>query len=622
LCGICGFAGNGTIDDLKRMNDALVHRGPDAEGVWLDSSIGIFLGHRRLSIIDIGGGAQPMWTSDGQIGITFNGEIYNYKELRAELEKTGHLFVSNHSDTEVLLYGYRQWGEHVVDRLNGMWAFAIYDKQRNQLFLSRDRFGKKPLYYACSGGTFMFSSELISLRKHSHFDFSISRNALKKFFAYNYIPAPLTLYESVYKLPAGYNLNYSLADGSLSLKQYWEFHIEPFDTIPHNAEDIWAEELRDLINKAVQRRLMSDVPLGIFLSGGIDSTSVAYFATQHIPPQKVQTFSIGFDEPSFDESRYSFLASQKLSTDHHHKQCSLDTAKMMLAEIINNLDEPLGDSSLLPTWLLCNESRKFVTVALGGDGADELFAGYDPFCALGPAQRYSSIVPRPVHIAIQLLMNRLPVSHVNMSADFRIKRTLRGLSYPKNLWNPVWQAALSPDEIDDLFFEQTPVEELYSEAIECWDNCKQKNLIDKTLEYYTKLYLQNDILTKVDRASMMNSLEVRAPFLDIDLVNFVRRIPSEYKYRNGTTKYILKKALQPLIPAEILNRKKKGFGVPIGKWFKSGALKFDETSGFLYCNDQFVIRQFTTHQDGNCDNRGFLWNLWVLKTYCEKAPLV
>lgn len=603
------------------MNDALIHRGPDAVGLWSDPSKGIFIGHRRLSIIDIKGGSQPMWSRDGNIGITFNGEIYNYKILRTDLEKAGHIFYCDHSDTEVLLYGYRQWGERVVDRLNGMWAFAIFDKQHDHLFLSRDRFGKKPLYYARNAGTFMFSSELISLRKHSNFDYRISRNALKKFFAYNYIPAPLTLYDSVYKLPAGCNLLYSLSECSLTLKRYWEFQIDPFETIPNNAESLWAEELRELIDKAVQRRLMSDVPLGIFLSGGIDSTSVAYFATQHIPSQQVKSFSIGFDEPSFDESKYALLASRKLMTDHHNKKCSFDTMQLLIPEIISNLDEPVGDSSLLPTWLLCNESRKFVTVALGGDGADELFAGYDPFCALKAAQLYSSVIPRPVHKAIQLFMNRFPVSHVNMSTDFRIKRTLRGLGYQNNLWNPVWQASLSPEEIDDLFSEQTPLEDLYCEAIECWDNCRQKNLIDKTLEYYTKLYLQNDILTKIDRASMMNSLEVRAPYLDIDLVNFVRRIPSNYKFRNGTTKYILKKALQGLIPAEILTRKKKGFGVPVGKWFQTGALNFNGLSGISYCSDRFITRQHLTHKNGICDNRGFLWNLWILKQYCNKAPL-
>ncbi|MBN1760253.1 MAG: asparagine synthase (glutamine-hydrolyzing) [Chitinispirillaceae bacterium] len=615
MCGICGFAGNGSIDDLKRMNRALFHRGPDAEGLWSDPSKGIHLGHRRLSIIDIEGGAQPMWTADGKLGVTYNGEIYNYRELRRELELIGHFFTSDHSDTEVLLHGYRAWGTALPERLNGMWAFALYDTEKNLFFCSRDRFGKKPLYYARSAGTFMFASELSALRAHPAFDFPVSRTSLRKFFAYNYIPAPRTIYEGVFQLSAGCNLIHDLAGGGTSVHPFWEFTLEPFDTVPRNAEAIWAEELRALIDKAVERRLMSDVPLGIFLSGGIDSSTVAAFASRHIDPKDLMTFSIGFEEPSFDESDYARQVAEKLGTDHHHRTLSLETAKALLPEIAGRLDEPFGDSSLLPTYLLCNESRKRVTVALGGDGADELFAGYDPFHALAAARCYAFLVPRPVHIAIRLLMQHLPVSHVNMSTDFRIKRTLRGLSYHRSLWNPVWQASLDPEEIDELFEEKMPVEELFSEAIDCWERCRTPDIVSKTLEYFTKLYLQNDILTKVDRASMMNSLEVRAPFLDIDLVNFVRRIPSDYKYRNRTTKYILKKALEPVLPDRILYRSKKGFGVPVGKWFNEGSLSIDTANIADNLSHRFVEQQIDSHRSGRSDNRAFLWNSWLLERF-------
>jgi asparagine synthase (glutamine-hydrolysing) len=615
MCGICGFVGRGSIDDLKRMNEALLHRGPDAQGIWSDPSQGIYLGHRRLSIIDIDGGAQPMWTADRKLCISFNGEIYNFRELRRELEKAGHRFTSDHSDTEVLLHGYREWGCALPDHLNGMWAFVLYDTENNLLFLSRDRFGKKPLYYSHAAGTFMFASELSSLRAHRAFNFPLSKTSLQKFFAYNYIPAPLTLYESVCKLPAGCNLQYSIDTSTVTVKRYWEFTLEPFETIPPDAESVWAEELRALIDHAVKRRLMSDVPLGIFLSGGIDSSAVAAFATRHIEPSRLMTFAIGFSEPSFDESRHSRFAADLLGTDHHHRQLSLESAIGLLPEIASGLDEPLGDSSLLPTYLLCKESRKHVTVALGGDGADELFAGYDPFRALAAARLYGAMVPKPLHEAIRLLLLRLPVSHANMSTDFRIKRTLRGLCYRKSLWNPVWQAALDPKEIGELFNEPVSPEELFSEAIECWDGCRQPGLVDKTLEYYTKLYLQNDILTKVDRASMMNSLEVRAPFLDIDLVNFIRRIPSEYKYRNRTTKYLLKKALEPVLPKRILYRSKKGFGVPVGKWFKNGSLVIDNSAAPGMFSRSFINRQITTHRNGNRDNRAFLWNTWMLEQF-------
>jgi asparagine synthase (glutamine-hydrolysing) len=615
MCGICGFVGRGSIDDLKRMNEALLHRGPDAQGIWSDPSQGIYLGHRRLSIIDIDGGAQPMWTADRKLCISFNGEIYNFRELRRELEKAGHRFTSDHSDTEVLLHGYREWGCALPDHLNGMWAFVLYDTENNLLFLSRDRFGKKPLYYSHAAGTFMFASELSSLRAHRAFNFPLSKTSLQKFFAYNYIPAPLTLYESVCKLPAGCNLQYSIDTSTVTVERYWEFTLEPFETIPPDAESVWAEELRALIDHAVKRRLMSDVPLGIFLSGGIDSTAVTVFATRHIEPSRLMTFAIGFSEPSFDESRHSRFAADLLGTDHHHRQLSLESAISLLPEIASGLDEPLGDSSLLPTYLLCKESRKHVTVALGGDGADELFAGYDPFRALAAARLYGAMVPKPLHEAIRLLLLRLPVSHANMSTDFRIKRTLRGLCYRKSLWNPVWQAALDPKEIGELFNEPVSPEELFSEAIECWDRCRQPGLVDKTLEYYTKLYLQNDILVKVDRASMMNSLEVRAPFLDIDLVNFVRRIPTSYKYRNRTTKYLLKKALAPVLPKSILYRSKKGFGVPVGKWFENGSLVIDNSAAPEMFSRSFINHQITTHRNGSRDNRAFLWNTWMLEQF-------
>lgn len=601
------------------MNDALSHRGPDAEGLWSDSSKGIYIGHKRLSIIDIAGGTQPMWTADGRIGVTFNGEIYNFRELRATLEKAGHRFLSDHSDTEVLLHGYREWGAGLPSRLNGMWAFAIYDRDRGRFFLSRDRFGKKPLYHTFRCGTFIFASELSSLRKHSLFNHSISIRSLKKYFAYNYIPAPGSLYESVYKLPAGCNLVYSIDDKEHRVERYWEFALEPFETIPKNAEAAWCEQLRELIDRAVRRRLMSDVPLGIFLSGGIDSTSVSYFAARHIEPPSLRTFSIGFEEPSFDESAYAQFAAAALGTDHHHRTLSLETAKSLLPDIAGKLDEPFGDSSLLPTYLLCKESRQSVTVALGGDGADELFAGYDPFRALRAAELYGRYFPKPLHTAIGLLIRRLPVSHVNMSLDFKLKRTLRGLSYDRKLWNPVWLGALDQRELRELFTDAIDLDDVYSEAIDCWDSCRQPGLIDKTLQFYTKLYLQNDILTKIDRASMMNSLEVRAPYLDSDLVDFVRRIPAGYKYRRGRTKYILKKALEPLLPRRILYRSKKGFGVPVGKWFMTGSLSLVNNTAPPGMNAAFIDLQIDEHLCHSADNRAFLWNMWLLERHINST---
>lgn len=611
MCGICGFKGKGDVDDLKEMTSVMSHRGPDDEGLWHDVKKAIFLGHRRLSIIDISGGSQPMWSSDGSLCVVFNGEIYNHLELRNELQDKGHLFRSDHSDTEVLLHGFREWGNDLPTFLNGMWAFAIYDRSYNRFFLSRDRFGKKPLFYAYQNKTFVFASELSALIKHKHIIPSVSYKSLKKYFAYGYIPAPRSIYKNIFKLPGGYNLTLDLNTMHLKVDKYWDFILEPFDSIPQNPENAWGEELRFLINRAVKRRLMSDVPLGIFLSGGIDSSSIVAFASKHHPG--IKTFSIGFEENSFDESQYADKVAGLFGTEHHAEILSVNRSKELLPSLVAKIGDPMGDSSLLPTYLLCGVTRKNVTVALGGDGADEMFAGYDPFHALRTAELYRKLIPDPLHEGIRLLTALLPTSHSNMSFDFKVKRTLRGLSYPKNLWNAVWLGPLCPEELGELFKETIDIEDIYEEAILCWEGCRQGNLVDKTLQFYTKLYLQDDILVKVDRASMMHSLEVRAPYLDKDVVDFVRRIPYQYKFRRGRSKYILKKALEPLLPKDILYRSKKGFGVPIGKWFMEGSLPWKESGKNYRLNQDFINNKIEKHKKAKQDQRAFLWNYWLLQ---------
>jgi asparagine synthase (glutamine-hydrolysing) len=613
MCGIAGFVGEGDAALLRRMTDVQAHRGPDGEGLWFDRSAGVFLGHRRLSILDIAGGHQPMWTADGALGIVFNGEIYNHMELRSELIGLGHRFQTDHSDTEVLLYGFRQWDAEVVSRLNGMWAFAIYDRTRQRLFCSRDRFGKKPLFYAFDGRTFAFASELNALALHPCVDRSLSHLALKKYFGYGYIPAPHTIYAGARKLPGGHSLVLDIPKSQISIRKYWDFVLEPFESIPQKPEQAWGEELRALLDRAVRRRLVSDVPLGTFLSGGIDSSAVTAFAARHTGGGKLNTFSIGFQEASFDESAAARRVAEHLDTVHHPEVLSMERARELLPEVVGRIDEPMGDSSLLPTYLLCRHARQRVTVALGGDGADELFAGYDPFHALHLARLYQALVPRPIHRAIRLLATRLPVSHAKMSLDFRIKRALRGVGYPPALWNPAWMSTVDPEEFGKLLEEPADIEEVFSEAIEYWDGCRQDNLVDRTIQYYVKLYLQDDILVKVDRASMMNSLEARAPFLDIELVDFIRRIPHEYKYRHGQTKYILKKALEPVLPRDVLYRKKQGFGVPVGRWFREGAFSTDAAPGAGPVPRAFVETKQRSHAAGRSDERAFLWNHWVLQ---------
>ena len=623
MCGITGFIGKGSHADLRRMTDTLGHRGPDDSGYWSDPARAVYFGHRRLSILDLKGGRQPMLTADEKLVIVFNGEIYNFAELRAQLVARGHQFQTDHSDTEVLLHGYREWGSSLPTRLNGMWAFVIYDRSTRKLFGSRDRFGKKPFFYSTQNGAFVFSSELTAVRAHPAVNATLSRRALKKYFAYGYIPAPHSILENVFKLPGGHSFTLDVDDPALTprLEKYWDYVIEPYAgaEIPANPEAVWGEELRARLDTAVRRRLVADVPVGIFLSGGIDSSAITAFASRHVPPGKLKTFSIGFDESSFDESAYARRVAELFQTDHHTETLSIAKAHALLPAIAQQLDEPMGDSSLLPTYLLGEFTRKQVKVALGGDAGDELFAGYDPFRALRQAELYQKFVPRPIHQAIRLLAARLPVSHRNMSLDFRLKRTLRGLGHLPKLWLPVWMAPLDPAELTELFHEPIDLEDVYAEAISAWEACTQPNLIDRTLQFYTKLYLQDDILVKIDRATMMHGLEARAPFLDFDFINFARRIPAAWKYRHGQTKYILKKSLEPVLPADVLYRKKKGFGVPIGAWFKDGTLTFPSAPPALGVglDPNFIQEKLADHRAGRADQRAFLWNAWLLNHWTK-----
>ncbi len=612
MCGLAGFFGSGDRRDLVAMTEAIAHRGPDADGHWVDENTRVHLGHRRLAIVDLAGGSQPMWTEDEQLGVVFNGEIYNHAELRERLKTRGRVFQTDHSDTEVLLHAYREWGDAFVNELNGMWAFAIFDRDRKHLFLSRDRFGKKPLFWFQRDGAFAFASELTALRAHPACPTTISTRALQKFFAYALIPAPHTILEGVHQLPAGHNLTLDLADATPRVSRYWEYLLEP--TEPNRSDDDLADELLALIDAAVQRRLMADVPLGVFLSGGVDSSLVTALAARHVPADQLRTFSIGFTEPSFDELPFANQVAALIGTDHHTESLDLDQALDCLPGIFAQLDQPQGDSSLLPTWLLSRFTRRHVTVALGGDGGDELFAGYDPFLALRKAELYARTVPRPVHAAIRHLAAFLPTSHANVSLDFKIKRTLRGLSHPAALWNPVWLGALEPREVAAFLGQPVDPEDLYSEAIAAWDAAPTGDVVDRSLQFYTRLYLADGILAKVDRASMMNSLEVRAPLLDIEIANFARRLPNRYKLRGNTTKHLLKLAATRVLPPNIVHRKKKGFGSPIGAWLKTGRLAPASTH-------PFVRSRAAAHRAGRSDERLFLWCQCVFEQWRSRQAV-
>ncbi|MEI6491635.1 MAG: asparagine synthase (glutamine-hydrolyzing) [Verrucomicrobiota bacterium] len=609
MCGIAGFLGIGDRASLEAMTGCLAHRGPDAEGFFIDPDHGLHLGHRRLSILDLGGGAQPMSSADGRIVVVFNGEIYNHAELRKDLAERGHEFQSDHSDTEVLLHGWREWGEGLVGRLNGMWAFAIWDLDQRRLFLSRDRFGKKPLYYFQRAGTFGFSSELTSLLKHPAAPRNRSEIARVKFFAHALIPAPWSAIEGIWKLPAAHNLVVEENGSACRVSRYWRYVIEPAES--SSTDEELADELREIVLRATRRRLMADVPLGIFLSGGIDSSFIAALAAKEIGGPSLSTFTIGFTEPSFDESAPAKAMAVHLKTSHHEQILNLDDALAFLPEIFDLLDEPQGDGSLLPTWLLSRFARSKVTVALGGDGGDELFAGYDPFRALRLAGLYERLVPKPIHEGLRMLAGFLPVSHANISIDFKIKRTLRGLSHDARLWNPVWLGALEPSELARLTDSRFDIEDIYGEAIHAWETCHNDDPVDRSLQFYTEIYLQDGILQKADRASMMNSLEVRSPFLDLEVADFARKLPHRYKLRGNVTKYLLKLAAGPLLPEAIVRRKKKGFGSPLGKWLRSAR--------FAPRPESDIIREkLAGHLSGQTDERLFLWCEYVWQEWLAR----
>lgn len=609
MCGIAGFVGGGDKIVLERMTELLVHRGPDDDGFLVDADHGVHLGFRRLSILDRTGGHQPMTTKDGLLTVIFNGQIYNFRELREVLVRQGFRFQTDHSDTEVLLHGYRHWGKELPSQLNGMWAFVIYDPIKRELFCSRDRFGKKPFFYFLSKDTFVFASELIALRAHPRVPRELSPKALQKYFAYGFVPAPLTFLEGVNKLPGGHSLTLDLATLNPRTERYWQYQLDISDTIPADAENAWAEELSAKLDAAVKRRLIADVPVGTFLSGGIDSSSVSALAIRHIGADRLKTFSIGFDEASFDESCYARQVAQHIGAEHHLDTLSIDRALDILPDVVARWDEPIADASILPTYLLCQHARRHVTVALGGDGADELFGGYDPFKALRYAKWYSRLMPKPLHRAISLIAAKLPVSHRYMSFDFKLKRTLRGLDFAPHLWMPVWMSPLSPNEVSELFRTPVNLEEVYSEAIEIWDGCVSSDLVDRTIAFYVNLYLQEDILVKVDRASMLHSLQVHAPFLDIELVDFVRRIPAHYKSQGSRTKILLKKAMERFLPHDILYRRKQGFGVPIGKWFADATLPRQPTNAIV--NQTFWQSKLAEHRSNRQDQRAYLWSDWL-----------
>lgn len=628
MCGIVGlFDTNGLkeIDRglLTRMNDSLRHRGPDGDGLFVDGGIG--LGHRRLSIIDLAGGAQPLFNEDETVVVVFNGEIYNFQELSDELIAAGHRF-STRSDTEVIVHAWEEWGQACVDRFRGMFAFALWDRRQETLFLARDRLGIKPLYYGLlPNGTLIFGSELKSLLLHPDFERKLDPTAVEEYFAYGYVPDPKTIYAGAQKLAPGHLMKWRRGDSQPRPHRYWDVSFEPSD---HRTEDELCEDLVDQMREAVKLRMIADVPLGAFLSGGVDSSAVvAMMAGEDSKP--VNSCSISFADPKFDESRHAQTVATRYKTDHNVDQVDPD-AFDLVDRLANMYDEPFADSSAMPTYRVCELARKRVKVALSGDGGDEIFAGYRRYRWHDYEERVRGVLPNAI---------RKPLFG------------FLGAAYPKLDWAPKPLRAKSTlqavgrDTVGGFFHSVSVLydgvrQPIYSDAFRRdLQGYHAREVLDKVMadapaddhisrvQYADlKTYLAGDILTKVDRASMAHSLEVRVPLLDHKFVEWSARIPSSLKLRGREGKYIFKKALEPYLGNDILYRSKMGFSVPLGAWFK-GPLK-DRVANAL-CGDtladtgMFDVDQLKTivseHQSGVREHSAVMWALLMFESFLRQV---
>lgn len=634
MCGIVGIlTTDGRAVDrevLRSMSDALGHRGPDGSGLRTDlgvqsekGCIHVGFAHRRLSIIDLStAAAQPMCNEDGSLWGVFNGEIYNFSELRSDLEKAGHIFTSR-TDTEVILHGYEEYGAEVLQRLNGMFAFALWDAKAETLFTARDRFGKKPLYYCHTPQGFCFASELTALLKNPDIPKTLDMEALGRYLLHEYVPAPHSMIHNVFKLEQAHALIWK-PDG-LKKFCYWK---PQFGHSLLSFEEA-ARELRSTFRKAVERRLVSDVPLGVFLSGGIDSSCVVAAMRECVESSQIQSFAIGFTEKSFDESEYARNTARHFGINHREEILTVDRMVEILPEVWDFLDEPLADASIIPTYLLSSFTRRHVTVALGGDGGDELFAGYDPFAALWAASVYEHI-PGGLKGLFENIAALLPASARNMSLDFKIKQFLKGCRYDPTVRIQAWMAAFCPDEQGRLLTPEAAKDVLKRDPLEpvrlLAKEAGLSHRVEAAIHYYMNWYLSGGVMTKVDRATMAVSLEARAPFLDVAVAELANSLPPEMKYYRGTRKRILREAFKDVLPQAVLKRPKKGFGIPLTAWLRKPLVPAMQHAFAperlrregLFMPDA-VNRLVQEHVSGRADHRKPLWTLLMFQNWRERV---
>ncbi len=623
MCGIAGFVrGNSQPADrdvIEKMTATLNRRGPDGSGVHLDGPCA--LGHRRLAIIDLEAGAQPLSNEDGSVWVTYNGELYNELDLRPRLEAQGHHYRTA-CDTETLVHLYEEHGLDFAADLNGMFALGLWDAPRGRLVLARDRMGQKPLYYTRTpDGGLVFGSEPKALLPHPDVPRSLDPDSLARYLFYEYLPAPYSIWKGLRKLPPAHLLVWEA--GSVTVRRYWEPPLPNISAekvgFASSVESFWSA-LRD----SVGRHRRSDVPLGVFLSGGVDSSSVAAALCELEPARGVHTFSIGFEDPSFDESPYARSVARHLGTTHHERMFSAQTVLELLPDLTTWLDEPFGDASVLPTHLLSRFARESVTVVLGGDGADELLAGYPTF-GIDRASRLFGRLPRPARQIVGAAVHRLPVNHGNFSLDFKLKQFLRGAGEPSALAHQRWLGSFSGAELIDLLQEPPTVDVEAEHLALSAGLAPATDSLTHSLLLYQQTYLPEDILFKVDRASMACGLEVRAPMLDTGLVDLMESMPPSWKLGAGQSKRILKEAARSRLPREILERPKKGFGIPVARWLRGPLgplldelLAPDRLRQQGLFRPEAVTRRISEHRAGVRDHRKPLWTLLVFQLWHDR----
>ncbi|TWU17546.1 Asparagine synthetase [glutamine-hydrolyzing] 1 [Novipirellula galeiformis] len=633
---MCGITGAVWLDPrravdasrLSKMTDSIAHRGPDDSQTWICTDqhdaygrqVGVGLGFRRLSIIDLEGARQPMANEDGTVRMVFNGEIYNFETLRRRLEGSGHTFAT-HGDGESILHLYEDIGTDCFSHLNGMFAIAIWDANRNRLVLARDRIGQKPLYYALKDDRLVFGSELKCLVAAGGVCNEIDPAAIDEFLTYQYIPHPGTIWKGVHKLPPGHFAVFE--NGQVRVERYWNY--DPTLEIPISHADA-CDRLRELLTDSVRLRMHSDVPLGSFLSGGIDSSLITAIA-QSLSDQPVKTFSIGFPIADFDETAYAAQVAKHLGTDHQRFEVT-PRGVDVIDHLVWHYDEPFGDSSAVPTWYLSELTRKQVTVALSGDGGDELFAGYERYRALWLSNKLQKMFPLHRMPGIGLVQ-RLPDSAKRRSFTRRAKRFLEALGQPAARrylnWLQIFPESLRAGLYTDDFVQQLPGDDPFDFLDSVWARSAGRDVVTRASTSDVLSYLPCDLCTKVDIASMGNGLEVRQPLLDYRVVEFAASLPVRYKFRGGRGKLILQDAFGSLIPKSIFTRKKMGFGIPIANWFRDelkpmvhDTLLADDAKILPFLRRSTVAELVRSHEQ-NEQNHGYrLWNLLILEKWLRR----